>query len=294
MKNKGFTILEILVVLSVIAILIGIAVPRLKGMQDQANISKAKAELKTLQAAIVSYYTNTSPNAYPPTSTTVATTSLITATPQIISTALYDPWGATSTTEYNYVLSANGQYYVIASVGPNGTFGSCLAAGTRILLADGTTKMVENLQVGDILLGSNGAKNKVLDVGVMPKQDRKIYSFNDGNYFVTVDHPFSTKNGWAAIDPKLAQKTHPGLKVTKLDVGSELITRTGMVRIDKIDFKAFKDSVVYNPRLDGSHDYYANGFLVHNPPPGTISISDTGVVSGISGDDICRTNGTGC
>jgi|GEM_PF-1503414 len=293
MNKKGFTILEILVVLSVIAILIGIAVPRLKGMQDQANISKAKAELKTLQAAIVSYYTNSSPNAYPPTSTTVATTSLITATPQIISTALYDPWGATATTEYNYVLSANGQYYVISSVGPNGAIGSCLAAGTKVLLADGKTKMVEKLLVGDILLGLNGAKNKVLDVGVMPKQDRKIYSFNGGDYFVTADHPFSTKTGWAAIDPKLAQEMHSGMKVEKLDVGSELVTRTGIVHIDKIDFKAFKDSVVYNPQLDGSHDYYADGFLVHNAVGG-LGISNAGVVSGIGGDDICRTNGSGC
>jgi len=295
-SKKGFTILEILVVLSVIAILIGIAVPRLKGMQDQANISKAKAELRALQAAIVSYYTNTSPNAYPPTSTTVGATYLTTATPQIISSPLYDPWGATSTTEYKYVLSSNGKYYVIGSVGPNGTIGSCFAAGTEIMLATGTTKTVEKLQIGDILLGSNGAKNKVLDIGVMPKEDRKIYSFNGGDYFVTADHPFSTKaGGWAALDPKLAEEMHPGMKTDKLDIGTELMTHNGSLRVEKIDFKAVKDSVVYNPQLDGSHDYYADGFLVHNnAPPPSFGIGDDGVVTGKAGDDICVTNGSGC
>jgi len=54
-RNKGFTILEILVVISVIAILIGIAIPRFKGMQDAANAIKAKSELRSIQAAIESY-----------------------------------------------------------------------------------------------------------------------------------------------------------------------------------------------------------------------------------------------
>ena len=114
-KKKGFTILEILVVLSVIAILIGIAIPRFKGMQDAANVSKAKAEMKVYQAAVESYKNNT--GAYPATSTTLGTT-LAAATPQITA-ALTDPFKAN--TDYNYILSASGSYYVIASVGSLGT-----------------------------------------------------------------------------------------------------------------------------------------------------------------------------
>ena len=51
-RVKGFTILEILVVLAVLAILIAIAVPRIKGMQDQAGITRAKSELKTIQSGL--------------------------------------------------------------------------------------------------------------------------------------------------------------------------------------------------------------------------------------------------
>mgnify|MGYP000748903584 CR=1 FL=1 len=73
--KKAFTIIELLVVIAVISIIIGIAVPRIKGMQDQANVSKAEGETKTLQAAVESYYINQNPNAYPATSTTSTTPS---------------------------------------------------------------------------------------------------------------------------------------------------------------------------------------------------------------------------
>ena len=117
-KNKGFTILELLVVLTVISILIGVAIPRIKGMQDEANKAKAKSETRTIQAALESYYINHSPNVYPATSTTVCASSLNGATPKIVSGTLYDPF--LSSTEYNYVRSSNGKYYVAFSVGPDG------------------------------------------------------------------------------------------------------------------------------------------------------------------------------
>ncbi len=116
MRSKGFTIIELLVVISVIAILVGIAIPRFKGMQDEANISKAKAELRVLQTAIESHYMNITPNAYPATSATVCASDLNNDTPLIIGEPLYDPFR--SSAEYNYIL--NGSYYVTFSYGPDG------------------------------------------------------------------------------------------------------------------------------------------------------------------------------
>ncbi len=125
-QRKGFTILEILVVLSVIAILIGIAVPRFKGMQDEANITKAKSEMKVYQSAIESYKNNT--GAYPATSAAVGTT-LAAASPNITA-ALTDPF--TASDDYDYVLSGNGLYYVVASVGvsTDGAISAISAQGT--------------------------------------------------------------------------------------------------------------------------------------------------------------------
>jgi len=106
----------LLVVISVIAILVGIAIPRFKGMQDEANITKAKAELRVMQTAIESHYMNITPNAYPATSTTVCT-DLNNDTPLIIGEPLIDPFEGGST-QYNYIL--NTPYYVVFSTGPDG------------------------------------------------------------------------------------------------------------------------------------------------------------------------------
>jgi len=117
MSRKGFTLIELLVVISVIAILVGIAIPRFKGMQDEANVSKAKAELRVMQTAIESHYMNITPNAYPATSTTVFT-DLNNDSPLIIGEPLIDPFEG-GTTQYNYNLAD--PYYVAWSTGPNGT-----------------------------------------------------------------------------------------------------------------------------------------------------------------------------
>jgi hypothetical protein len=220
---------------------------------------------------------------------------LVSATPQIISNPLYDPFNPTPSTEYGYYLSSNGAYYVVSSMGPNGAWG-CFVAGTRVLLANGSMKAIENLKAGDVLLGAQQAHNKFVHLKIMPQEDRKIYAFNGGRYFVTEDHLFMTKEGWKSLNPKIAQKQHPGIKLGALQVGDAFVTRTGIIPLKKIDFKILKNAVVYNPQLDGSHDYYADGFLVHNVPAGWTgpTINAFGAVQGKGPDDICLTNGTGC
>jgi type II secretion system protein G len=126
---KGFTILEILVVLAVLAILIGMAVPRIKGMQDQAGITRAKSEVRAIQAALESYKINN--GSYLPIREDAGwgrgmgqLSDLLSGSgPQLISTEnLKDPWGN------DYMIFApnnDPQYYVIYSSGPsNPNFGS--------------------------------------------------------------------------------------------------------------------------------------------------------------------------
>lgn len=118
--KKGFTLIELLIVIMVIAILIGIALPRFRGMQDEALMTKSAAELRTLQTAVESRYIHSTPHAYPATGATWET-ALLTLKPQIIGTALTDPFNGT--TQYQYATSANGQYYVIWSIGSDRTAG---------------------------------------------------------------------------------------------------------------------------------------------------------------------------
>ena len=115
MKVKGFTLIELLIVMAIISILVGIALPRFRGMQDEANIAKAQGELRALKTAIESYYMHVS--AYPATTATICATSLNDASPIIIEDVLTDPF-RTGGAEYNYIL--NGRYYVVFSYGVDG------------------------------------------------------------------------------------------------------------------------------------------------------------------------------
>jgi len=113
-RRKGFTIIELLIVISVIAILVGIALPRFRGMQDEGNVAKAHGELRTLQTAVESYREHHT--TYP---ADIATATLSAATPQIIATAPTDPFNPGN--GYQYIVSENGSYYVIFSYGPGRT-----------------------------------------------------------------------------------------------------------------------------------------------------------------------------
>lgn len=112
-RRKGFTIIELLIVIAVIAILVGIALPRFKGMQDEGKIAQAKGELRTLQSAVESYYIHQS-NTYP---TALSFLTGATITPNLLGNALpTDPFNGTS----NYGYATNGSYYTAYSVGTGG------------------------------------------------------------------------------------------------------------------------------------------------------------------------------
>ncbi len=119
-SNKAFTILELLVVISVLGVIIGISIPKMVGMRQNANLLKAQKDIQTIISALESYRTFDSSHVFPPTTTTLQSTYLLSALPNIINSILYDPFGATSTTEYNYMCSSNKKYYIVWSVGLTG------------------------------------------------------------------------------------------------------------------------------------------------------------------------------
>jgi len=124
-KEKGFTLIELLIVIAVISILVGIALPRFRGMREEGYIAQAKGELRTLQTAVESYFIHNS--AYPGT----FPGDIEGATPNIVgTTAPTDPFTASS--DYGYDTSDNGNYYVVYSVGP-GTNGSASIADTGVI-----------------------------------------------------------------------------------------------------------------------------------------------------------------
>ena len=115
-EGKGFTLIELMIVIVVIAILIGVLLPNFRGTQDEAMTQRARAEMRTLATALESYYIHNS-NAFPS-----ALSSLTSATPRIISAVPVDPFRGGSNS-YSYAKDTNGVYYVLWSYGIDRTVG---------------------------------------------------------------------------------------------------------------------------------------------------------------------------
>ena len=63
--QKGFTLIELIIVIAIIAILAAVAIPNYLGFRDRANISAAKESLGSLRTALEVYRADT--NYYPTT-----------------------------------------------------------------------------------------------------------------------------------------------------------------------------------------------------------------------------------
>lgn len=148
----------------------------------------------------------------------------------------------------------------------------CFIAGTAVLMADGTTRAIEDVKVGDKLLGADGAMNEVLELKRPTLGSRKLYSVNGGAGFVTDSHPFMTAEGWKSVDPAATARENPTLAVGKLAAGDRIVTRDQPIPLTSI---AAGDGAaamtVYNFRLSGNHTYFIRPpggqgpfLLVHN------------------------------
>jgi hypothetical protein len=148
-------------------------------------------------------------------------------------------------------------------------------------MADGSEKRIDEIDVGDVVLGSNGQPNLVLGVRRPDLGDRPLYALNDDDYFVTAEHPFLTTDGWKSIDPRGAARVHR-VDAKHLNVGDHMfaaearpqgdvcgnvLTATSLKTVELVTMRSRPDDAsltVYDLTVDGDHTYFANGFVVHN------------------------------
>ena len=88
-NRKGFTLVELLVVVAIIGILAAIAVPRFTDASNSAKVAKIQADLRTIDSAIAIYYAKN--NAYP------SATDIVDATNGTLSSFPTPPTGVTTT-----------------------------------------------------------------------------------------------------------------------------------------------------------------------------------------------------
>ena len=116
--SKGFTLIEILLVVVIIGILVAVVMPRFTGRTQEAQLSAAKNSIANVSLALDLYEVDN--GIYPS-----SMQSLITKGSELNWRGPYlkkreipvDPWGK----EFVYTLKDNG--YELKSAGPNGSLG---------------------------------------------------------------------------------------------------------------------------------------------------------------------------
>jgi beta propeller repeat protein len=135
---------------------------------------------------------------------------------------------------------------------------TCFLPSTPILMTDGTTKPIEQVQVGDTVLAFDEATKELKPdkVGKVFKHTIDQYLIINGQLEVTANHLVYSDGQWVEIG--------------QLKIGDNLLNFQGKPeKITSIEIVK-KVVQVYNLEITSYHTYIAGGVVVHNkaePPP---------------------------
>jgi Concanavalin A-like lectin/glucanases superfamily/Hom_end-associated Hint len=165
----------------------------------------------------------------------------------------------------------------------------CFLAGSLVQMADGTTKVIEDVKVGDLVLGAFGEINTVLFLHRPTLGEAQMCKIND-EHITTNHHPhISLDKKFYCGDPeRVSTKTYGqfhrvinekgnhqykklhGLKkerIQKLTVGTELKTVEGSRVVTTLEVYSMPpETQLYNLVVGGSHTYHVEGYAVTGWP----------------------------
>ncbi len=155
--------------------------------------------------------------------------------------------------------------------------GSCFPAGTMISMADGTSKPIEDVKVGDEVLSYNTYSGNlragtVLELEAPVREGLYTIVFTDGSSIqVTNEHPFYTKKasgetGWASIMPEETYKETKSIdNVMPLNVGDSIMRLDkSWAEIAAITYDQGKVQTYNLKEVSAYDNYFADDLLAHN------------------------------
>src|SRR5260370_29701190 len=127
-NDAGYTLLELLVVMGILAVLTAVATPQLMGYFGKAKMQSVQLQIENIGTALEMYYMEN--GAYP--SASVGLKALVEATPEAPrwngpylkkAKNLLDPWGR----PYQYTYPGSNGGYDVFSIAPTGKAGAAQA-----------------------------------------------------------------------------------------------------------------------------------------------------------------------
>jgi hypothetical protein len=151
--------------------------------------------------------------------------------------------------------------------------GCCFVAGTPILMADGTSKPIEEVAPREAIFGRDGVvvHRSRQDVVWDMEDGELLFGINDLEPFFNASHPLLTKEGWKAMSPASAKRINPHLEIGRLQEGDVLFQVSDLspfqyreVRIDRLTWTVpGAGAKVYSIHLHReNYGYHAHGFCV--------------------------------
>jgi len=171
----------------------------------------------------------------------------------------------------------------------SGSIAPCFLKGALVSLADGSMKAIEDILVGDIVLGAFGEHNQVLALHRPLLGNNTMTNINNDHH-TSSHHPhISFDKKFYAMKPSVVMadtygKSHEvldenmepyqrflaGLKpgrVEQMDLGVLLKTVDGTREVTFLDtYEMAPETQLYNLVIGGSHTYFVDGYAVTGWP----------------------------
>jgi hypothetical protein len=151
---------------------------------------------------------------------------------------LYGTAGHGNVTQNSNVLGN-----LIGAAGTVGGAAVCCVAGTRIRMADGSEKPVEELQVDDVVASADGGVEKVVGLKQAVRNVVRVRTFGDHEVTCSYEHAF-LRPSRGYVD---ARDSHE-----ELVMADKCVTLVSSV--EKVG-----SALVFSPELSRTHTYLANG-----------------------------------